>query len=214
MTLFGLGGLASGRRPGPDVLGQAMALPPLDTFGDLELSDGPLSPWAPPIFVVRVALVTSALALVLGIRPGLKSFARVAGVYVLSLLSMAVPVLTGLGYFTARSDPAARDNAVAPVLLIAFLVVLVVLGAVLATVAGRAVAGGRLWPLLNKPSVWGLVLVSTLVWLFGIGAIRQAPGEPPSTIGYVAAFGVVILQSIIYGAVAITSVEAANDRSG
>ncbi|MDQ4148876.1 MAG: hypothetical protein M3164_02615 [Actinomycetota bacterium] len=206
-TIFGLGALAMNGRPSPDVLARTFAIPPMDTFGDLELTDGPFSPWAAAIFVARVALVTAALALVLGVRPNRRTFAKVGGVYLLSLLSMAVPVLAGLGYVNFRQDVVGEGSAVSALLLLAFPLVLVVLATMLAPLAGRVVADQSIALHLRRPLVWGLCALSTLIWLFAVSALKQPPGEALSAGRYVLAFVVIVAQSVIYGAVALASIE-------
>lgn len=208
-TLFGLGSLANGRRLGPRVLAGAMALPPMDIFGDLELTDGPRSAWAVAIFVLRVALVTAALSLVLGVPPRAKTFLKMAGIYLVSGVSISIVVLGGLGYLRLRTGPqTALTGWGSLALLMLYPVMLILLSATLAQLAARAVANKNMRPVLGKGSIWGIALVSTLIWVFVVpvleSGLKQPAGEA-SSVGFVLAFVILVTQSVLYGAIAIAS---------
>jgi hypothetical protein len=208
LTLFGLGNLANPERKGPDALGRGYALPPMDTFSDLELADGLFNPWAPAAFVLRVVMVTCAIALVLKVRPGFRAFLRVAAVYVLSTLSITLPVLGGVGYARLRVAPqsALADVAIFGLFLVWPLIFLV-LSVLLAPMSGQAVAGRPIRPVLRKGAIWLMAAAGTLIWVFLTPMLMEAPGEPPSTARYVVAFLTVLVQSWAYGGIALAAVD-------
>lgn len=208
LTLFGVGSLANPDNSGPDALARGYALPPMDTFSDLGLTDGPFNLWALAAFAIRVVMVTCALALVLKIRPRLRAFLGVAGVYLLSALTVVLPVLGGLGYARLRVAPqtALSDLSIFALFLL-WPVMFLLLSVTLAPLPGMAVAGQRPRPKFRKGSIWLMASTGTLIWVFLTPMLEEPPGETPSTLRYVAAFLTVVIQSVAYGGIGLAAVD-------
>lgn len=210
VLLHTLDELTGRRDPGAGDLSRLFAPPPLDLYSGVRVADG--SPWMLAAMIpARAAFLLAVLTMILGVRPNAVAFLKVTGLKLAELLSFAVVVVTGNLYFAEKAaaieDP---SRSLAPLFLImAQPVLFVVFTAILAPLVCQSAGRVRMRLVVSNRALWIFAAVSVWMWLFGKGridAIAAVPGG--EVLGYGLAFGVLILQSVILGAIAFSAIEA------
>lgn len=209
---FGVETWAGAPAPVPADLAGMFAVPQLDSFTWVHSAVGLL-----PVIVlvlIRVVVVWLFVCLVLGIAPAAGNLIRTSGAYLLTVFTFAVlfAALAWLGPILANylasffGDPAGGDPylagsrlALGIVFYFVFFPSLSVLAVAMSPLPARAAAGSDLKVSFRQPSIWVLVCLSTLLYLTVVLPGQQ--GNHVSSAGFLLAFVVLTLQSLIYAAI-------------
>lgn len=208
LALFALDALTGRRDPGAGDLSRLFAPPPLDLYAGVRVADGSRVLLVLMI-PIRAAFLITVLTLLLKAKPNLRSVLKVTMLQVAALLSFGLAVVAGNLYFVQKAaaieDPGRWPLALGLLILPPFLIL--ISSVVLAPLVGQAVTGLRLRLQLRNGPVWILAILSTWIWLFGYRRI-DAVAAGGAVIGYALAFGVLVLQSVLLGGIAIRATEA------
>lgn len=189
-----IGHYLGGAELSPGNLSRLFAPAPLDTFSDLRIA-GQNRILIPLLLVTRAALATAFVVLVAGHRFRFIRLIKVAALNLVSVATLALAITLGIAYVALQST----SGGIA--LLLAQPILLLLLTRVLSPVVCRVAAGLPARPLLADARLWFYAAVSVWLWMF---TWEKATVYPLS-------FMMVIVQSVLLGAIALRSTQRTSD---
>lgn len=189
----------------PQNLARLGGLPPLDAYGLLAVS-AKQSLLIPVLILLKAGITTAAFAGVTRSRVSLRSIARVALLYGGAAISIYLLALVGVLYANEKSKAVLLGEAtpLLPTLLILEIVGYVVLTVFFSTLVARAAAGERLSPKMSSPGIWAACAFSIWLWLF----VSKSSALADDALGYAFAFVLILVQSLLLGAVTLRARES------
>lgn len=186
-------------QPGPRTLARMWAPAPLDVFTDLGLAQFGLIRIV-PFIVMRVAAVIILLSWLLELRPARRAIIYGVAIYAICLGAFLLPLGLSLMYFSARSQGSGGivllAVGVAPLLHLALV-------GILAPAAVRAIRGEGLHFTIETLPLWLLAALSTWAWMFLPSKVADL-NEISGAMAFALAFVAILLQSVTYGAIALS----------
>jgi hypothetical protein len=208
--LFLLDSAIGGGDPGPRELARLFAPAPLDSYADLRVVNRIW--WLLAITLpVRAFVVTAFVAGLTKRAISVQGIGKVAVLNVVSSLSMGAFLLFGIVFLSLKSAAAENptQSAAALVTLALQLALYLLLVSLFAPMVCRAATGMRIRPLLRDGAIWIIAAAACWLWLFGTSRVEAVSASAGDAIGYVFALGMLFVQAILLGAIAIRSTETA-----
>jgi hypothetical protein len=199
-----------GSDPGPRELSRLFAPAPLDAYADLGVVNRIW--WLLAITLSLRALVVTAVVAGLTRRAlSVRGIGRVAALNAASALSIGGFLLFGIVFFGLKSAAAENPThaAAALVTLALQLALYLFLVSLFAPMVCRAASGLRIKPVLRDGVIWIIAAAACWLWLFGSSRVEAVSASAGDSIGYLFALGMLSLQAVLLGAIAIRSTETA-----
>ena len=199
-----LADVLGGAKLTPQNLARLSGLSPLDAYGVVAIS-AHQKLLIPLLIAVKAELTTAAVAGFARSRLALKSIAKVALLYAGAAISIYLLAFVGVMYANEKSKALllGRATPALPSLLVLEIVGYVLLTVTFSTLVVRAALSERLRPKMSLLSIWGAAAVSSWLWLV-VSKSSALAGDP---LGYAFAFGLILVQSVLLGAVAFRAGE-------
>ena len=214
ILLFAIGRVTGQQQEGAAELAKAFAPAPLDVYADLGIADSSILGWRmPALFVFRVLLVSLVLSLFLQTELNARRIGKVAGLYVICFISTLIPLGISLAFLNSVGD---ADSAIEGLTVFATLlatpIVLSILVVTLSPLMALAIDGSRVRPMFRDPSIWLSSVVATWLYLLTSQRIEEAQQlAPASPLPYLSALIVLLMETILVGAIALSATRSADD---
>lgn len=205
ITIFLLDHLTGVESPDARDLAKSFAFPPLDTYSDLRLLGDQSARWILPIAVaLRIAAVSLFLTIFLQVPLTVLRFMRLAGVYLLAIVSFSIQFgLSALYVQVFERLVTSGESSPLPLILLFISPVIHGLFAVLMVqLAVKAVLGMEAQVTFRDPVLWLLAGLSTWIW-FMLASRANALFETFPTVAFGIGFAAVVAQSTLFAAAAL-----------
>lgn len=186
-------------------LAKSFAFPPLDTYSDLRLLGDHSARWILPIAVaLRIAAVWLFLTVFLAVPLTISRFARLAGVYLLAIVSFSIQFGLSAMYVNVfeRLVTSGESSPLPLILLFISPVVHGLLALLMIQLAVKALIPDEAEITFKDPVLWLLAGLSTWIW-FMLASRANALFETFPTVAFGLGFVAVVAQSTLFCAAAL-----------
>ena len=205
ITIFLLDHLTGVESPDARDLAKSFAFPPLDTYSDLRLLGDQSARWILPSAVaLRIGAVSLFLTILLSVPLTVLRFIRLAGVYLLGIVSFSIQFgLSALYVKVFERLVTSGESSPLPLILLFISPVIHGLFALLMVqLAVKAVLGAEAQITFKDPVLWLLAGLSTWIW-FMLASRANALFQVFPTVAFGLGFAAVVVQSTLVCAAAL-----------